>query len=144
MAELDPIVAQLRDRRHTLGLSQRAAAKLAGLSRLTVWRWERGVHTPSYPELLAYATALGVRLEVVVEEKRPAEPPPVAATITVKLIAESVTAIEDAARLTGHSKTDTVNQAVQLLAYKRLIEAAGGALYVREMPGQRLMRMDAR
>lgn len=54
--------------------------------------------------------------------------------ITVNLTARAARALEQAAGLTGDSKTDTINRALQIYAYLEQITQDGGALYIRESP----------
>ena len=46
-----------------------------------------------------------------------------------------------AAELSGNSKTDTVNRALQVYAYLEFITSKGGSLYVREEAGGDLMQV---
>ena len=52
--------------------------------------------------------------------------------VTVNLIARASRALQLASDLTGDTKTDTVNRALQVYAYLEEINAQGGAIYVRE------------
>jgi hypothetical protein len=54
--------------------------------------------------------------------------------VTVNLSARAARALEEAAKLTGDSKTDTINRALQIYAYFEQITQDGGAIYVRESP----------
>ena len=54
--------------------------------------------------------------------------------VTVNLTARASRALEQAAELTGDSKTDTINRALQVYAYLEQVTQEGGALYVRESP----------
>jgi len=54
--------------------------------------------------------------------------------VTVNLTARSSRALEQAAQLTGDSKTDNLNRAIQIYAYIEGILAAGGSIHVRETP----------
>lgn len=56
------------------------------------------------------------------------------AEVPLNLISKSVSALEDAARLSGLSQTDAANQAIQFWAFVQLVRTHGGALYVRETP----------
>jgi hypothetical protein len=51
--------------------------------------------------------------------------------ITVNLTPRAYRALSKAVKLTGDSKTDTVNRALQLYAYLEEITQNGGSLYVR-------------
>jgi hypothetical protein len=52
--------------------------------------------------------------------------------ITVNLTPRASRALELATQLTGDSKTDTVNRALQFYAYMEQISARGGYVYVKE------------
>ena len=52
--------------------------------------------------------------------------------VTVNLTSQSSRALEIAAQLTGDTKTDTINRAVQLYAYLEQVTQDGGAIYVQE------------
>jgi hypothetical protein len=54
--------------------------------------------------------------------------------VTVNLTVRASRALEEAAKLTGDSKTDTINRALQIYAYLEQVTQGGGALYVRESP----------
>ncbi len=56
--------------------------------------------------------------------------------ITVNLTPRAFQALLKAVKLTGNSKTDTVNRAVQLYSYLEEITQRGGALYVRRSADQ--------
>jgi len=51
--------------------------------------------------------------------------------VTVKLTARSAQALTDASALTGDSRTDTINRALQLYAFFEKIVSEGGGIYVR-------------
>lgn len=55
--------------------------------------------------------------------------------ITVNLVPRSATALERTVAVTGSSKTDAINKAVQVYAYLEEVLSAGGSVYVRE-PGE--------
>ncbi|HUC22602.1 MAG TPA: hypothetical protein VMA73_07840 [Streptosporangiaceae bacterium] len=61
--------------------------------------------------------------------------------ITVNLTGRASRALELATRLTGDSKTDTVNRALQVYAYMEQITADGGSVYVREGADAELERL---
>ncbi len=61
--------------------------------------------------------------------------------ITVNLVTRAWRALQLAAELTGDSKTDIINRAIQVYAYVTEIEANGGAVYVRESEGSELQRL---
>jgi hypothetical protein len=52
--------------------------------------------------------------------------------VTVNLTSRSSRALELVAELTGDSKTDTINRALQVYAYLEQVTLDGGALYLRE------------
>lgn len=54
--------------------------------------------------------------------------------ITVNLTARAARALEQAAGLTGDSKTDTINRALQIYAYLEQINQDGGEIYVQTSP----------
>lgn len=54
---------QLRTLRETHGLSVRALAERVGVSKVTIWKWERGDNEPRNRHLLPLAKALQVRPE---------------------------------------------------------------------------------
>ncbi len=61
--------------------------------------------------------------------------------ITVNLTARSARALEAATDLTGDSKTDTVNRALQIYAFMEHVTASGGSIYVRETADSELERL---
>ena len=52
--------------------------------------------------------------------------------VTVNLIARASRALERVSALTGDSKTDIINRALQVYDYLEDVSANGGAIYVRE------------
>jgi len=52
--------------------------------------------------------------------------------VTVNLTARAAQALDQAAELTGDSKTDTINRALQVYAYLEQVAQAGGDILVRE------------
>jgi hypothetical protein len=52
--------------------------------------------------------------------------------VTVNLIPRASRALQSVAELTGDTKTDSINRAVQIYAYLEEIAARGGTIYVRE------------
>jgi hypothetical protein len=52
--------------------------------------------------------------------------------VTVNLIARASRALQRVVELTGDSKTDSINRAIQVYAYLEEIESNGGDIYVRE------------
>jgi len=61
--------------------------------------------------------------------------------ITVNLVARAARALQRVAELTGDSRTDSINRAIQVYAYVVEIDANGGAVYVRESEGSELQRL---
>ena len=61
--------------------------------------------------------------------------------VTVNLIARASRALQQASELTGDTKTDTINRALQIYAYIEEITANGGAIYARESPDGELERL---
>jgi hypothetical protein len=58
--------------------------------------------------------------------------------ITVNVTRRASRALELATKLTGDSKTDTVNRALQVYAYVEQVTAEGGSVYVRPAVGAEL------
>lgn len=52
--------------------------------------------------------------------------------VTVNLMARASRALQQAVEITGYSKTDTINRALQVYAYLEEIDAKGGEVYIRE------------
>ena len=61
--------------------------------------------------------------------------------VTVNLTGRASRALELAAELTGESKTDTVNRALQIYSYLEQVMASGGSIYVREAVDSELERL---
>jgi hypothetical protein len=61
--------------------------------------------------------------------------------VTVNLTARSSRALELATEITGDTKTDTINRALQIYAFMEQIIASGGSVYVREGPDSELERV---
>lgn len=61
--------------------------------------------------------------------------------VTVNLAARASRALQQAAELTGDTKTDSINRAIQIYAYLEDITARGGAIYVRESADGELERL---
>jgi uncharacterized protein (DUF1778 family) len=61
--------------------------------------------------------------------------------VTVNLTVRSASAMRQAADLTGDTKTDTINRALQVYAYWEKVIADGGAWYVRETEDAELMQL---
>lgn len=54
--------------------------------------------------------------------------------VTVNLTGRAADALDQAAKLTGNTKTDTINRALQVYAYLEQVTNDGGTIYVRESP----------
>jgi hypothetical protein len=61
--------------------------------------------------------------------------------ITVNLTGRASRALDLATELTGDTKTDTVNRALQVYAYMEEITSRGGSVYVREAADSELERL---
>jgi hypothetical protein len=61
--------------------------------------------------------------------------------VTVNLTVRSVEALDGLVRLTGDTKTDAINKALQVYSYLQNLMNTGGALYVREADGAELERL---
>jgi hypothetical protein len=59
----------------------------------------------------------------------------------VNLTARSSQALDDAVRLTGDTKTDTINKALQLWSHVQRLVDANGAVYIRETASSDLERV---
>lgn len=61
--------------------------------------------------------------------------------ITLNLTPRACTALEQAVKLTGDSKTDTLNRAIQVYAYIMNVTQNGGDLYLRDKGQDELERL---
>jgi hypothetical protein len=61
--------------------------------------------------------------------------------ITVNLTPRSSSALELAVELSGDTKTDTINRAIQIYAYLEKVLQDGGSVHVREQDGSELERL---
>jgi hypothetical protein len=61
--------------------------------------------------------------------------------VTVNLTPRSSKALEEVVQLTGDSKTDTINRAIQIYAYIEGVLHSGGSISVRETPDQEPERL---
>jgi hypothetical protein len=61
--------------------------------------------------------------------------------ITVNLTPRACAALDQAAKLTGDSQTDTLNRAIQIYAYVMNVTQNGGDLYVRDKGHDELERL---
>lgn len=58
--------------------------------------------------------------------------------VTVNMTGRASRALDLVTKLTGDTKTDTVNRALQIYAYLEQITASGGSIYVKEAAGAAL------
>ena len=58
--------------------------------------------------------------------------------VTVNLVARASRALQLAVDLTGDSKTDVINRAIQVYAYLEHVTSNGGSIYTREAEGSEL------
>jgi hypothetical protein len=61
--------------------------------------------------------------------------------VTVNLTPRSVAALDSLVQLTGDTKTDAINKALQVYSYLQNVLQNGGALYVRESDSTELERL---
>jgi hypothetical protein len=61
--------------------------------------------------------------------------------VTVNLTQRSARALELATQLTGDSKTDTINRAMQVYAYLEHVLSNGGSVHVQESADSELERL---
>jgi len=61
--------------------------------------------------------------------------------VTVNLTLRSSQALDEAVRLTGDTKTDAINRAVQLYAFVEKVIDQGGSVYVRDAESGELERL---
>ena len=61
--------------------------------------------------------------------------------VTVNLTARSSQALQVAVELTGDTKTDTINRALQIYAFLQQAIAQGGSIHVRESTGAEVERL---
>lgn len=52
--------------------------------------------------------------------------------VTVNLISRASRALEQVSELTGDTKTDSINRAIQIYAYLEEVTTSGGSIYVQE------------
>lgn len=65
MNQVDPLVAQMRDRRHQVGVAPWLVAHFAGISHQAAYYVESGARDPRLSTLRALADALGCDLALV-------------------------------------------------------------------------------
>jgi hypothetical protein len=61
--------------------------------------------------------------------------------VTVNLTSRTSVALEQLAQMTGESKTDTINKALQVFSYLQQLQRDGGAVYVREPRSKEIERL---
>jgi hypothetical protein len=61
--------------------------------------------------------------------------------VTVNLISRASRALRQVSDLTGDSRTDSINRAIQVYAYLMQSETNGGGIYVRESADSELQRL---
>ncbi|AJC61074.1 MULTISPECIES: hypothetical protein [Streptomyces] len=61
--------------------------------------------------------------------------------ITVNLAPKAAAALDQAVKLTGDTKTDTINRALQIYAYLERVAQDGGTLYTRLADSDELERL---
>jgi hypothetical protein len=61
--------------------------------------------------------------------------------VTVNLTSRASLALEKAVRITGDTKTDTINRALQIYAYLEEVQASGATIYVRGKDDAALERL---
>lgn len=62
--------------------------------------------------------------------------------VTVNLTGRASRALELATQLTGDTKTDTINRALQVYAYIEQVMVRGGSVYVRDAADSELERLE--
>jgi hypothetical protein len=62
--------------------------------------------------------------------------------VTVNLTGRSSRALEAATDLSGDTKTDIINRALQIYAFLENVRAQGGSIHVRESAGGELSRIE--
>jgi hypothetical protein len=61
--------------------------------------------------------------------------------VTVNLTSRTSEALGQLAQMTGESKTDTINKALQVFSYLQQLQRDGGAVYVREAGSKEMERL---
>ena len=106
---------QLRTLRETHGLSVRALAERVGVSKVTIWKWERGDNEPRTRHLLPLARALNVR------------PEELKATMPDGFADQAVDTVNDGAPDTGMSTKAQAKDLAEVVAKaKQMIANASG------------------
>ena len=68
-AMIDAVVKAMIDRRHELGLTQRAFAEQSGFSHSAIARMESGKQIPNMTTLARLLTSLGLTIQIVPAEE---------------------------------------------------------------------------
>jgi len=63
------------------------------------------------------------------------------ARVTVNLVTRAQRALDLVVKLTGDSRTDSINRALQVYAWVAEADANGGGVYIRESEGSELQRL---
>jgi hypothetical protein len=61
--------------------------------------------------------------------------------VTVNLTEKTSHALDDTVRITGDSRTDSINKALVLFGLLQRVQDQGGAIYIREKDGAELERL---
>ncbi|MBV9025554.1 MAG: hypothetical protein JO362_17580 [Streptomycetaceae bacterium] len=61
--------------------------------------------------------------------------------ITINFAPKAATALDQAVKLTGDTKSDTINRALQIYVYLEKVVQDGGTLYTRPADGDELERI---
>ncbi|MEU7180759.1 hypothetical protein ACWIG3_18335 [Streptomyces celluloflavus] len=61
--------------------------------------------------------------------------------VTVNLAPKAAAALDQAVKLTGDTKTDTINRSLQIYAYLEKVIQEGGTLYTRSADSDELERL---
>jgi len=61
--------------------------------------------------------------------------------VTVNLVTRTSRALQRVSELTGDSRTDCINRAIQIYDYLEEVDSHGGAIYVRESKDSELQRL---
>lgn len=67
--EPHPAILQLRERRLSLGMTQREVAEVASMTQSMVSEMETGLTQPNLPTMMRYAHAVGMELKVTLSPK---------------------------------------------------------------------------
>jgi hypothetical protein len=61
--------------------------------------------------------------------------------VTVNLVSKASRALQVVSELTGDTKTDSINRAIQIYAYLEDLTAQGGTIYIRQSDGDELQQL---